>query len=385
MGIVNGRQATLICALGAMSESLVYTALAPLLDQLDGAEGFNHEQAGLLVAGYAIGYWLGSIPAYRLVALMGARAAATLGIASVALATLLFAYGDNFPVLMGARVLVGTGSVLAYSGVLTAAAAVGGHAGRGGAIGTVYSGSAAGSAVGPLFGSLASHLGRAPVFTAVAVVQALIALLLSHLPATSAGPLPTPRAVVRHLQSPLVRIGLWITSVPGFALGVLTVSGTSRLHELHAGSFLVALAFSGIAILNVALAPRLGRASDRLGRRQPLTLALTVSTIAIALIAATAFQMSTVVLIAIAGAFMLAVAGPGLALIGDGISQANGDPAGATFLMNVFWGPAAALGSIAAGFVHGAYGVVMSLLMLMAVAAASIAAVRRYVSSDRDG
>ena len=132
MGIVNGRQATLICALGAMSESLVYTALAPLLDQLDGAEGFNHEQAGLLVAGYAIGYWLGSIPAYRLVALMGARAAATLGIASVALATLLFAYGDNFPVLMGARVLVGTGSVLAYSGVLTAAAAVGGHAGRGG-------------------------------------------------------------------------------------------------------------------------------------------------------------------------------------------------------------------------------------------------------------
>jgi predicted MFS family arabinose efflux permease len=385
MGIVNCRQAILVCALGAMSESLVYTALAPLLDQLDGAEGFNHGQAGLLVAGYAIGYWLGSLPAYRLVARIGSRATATLGIASVAVATLLFAYGDSFPTLMGARVLVGTGSVVAYTGVLTAAGAVAGHDGRGAAIGTVYSGSAAGSAVGPLFGSLASQLGRGPVFTAVAAGQLLIALLLSRLPATSPGPLSSPRAVVRHLQSPLVRIGLWITSVPGFALGVLTVSGTYRLHELQAGSFLVALAFSGIAILNIVLAPRLGRASDRLGRRQPLTLALAVATIAIALIAATAVQVSTVVLIAIAGAFMLAVAGPGLALIGDGIRQDNGDPAGATLLMNVFWGPAAALGSITAGLVHGAYGVMMSLLMLTAVAVASIAAVRRYVSPDLHG
>lgn len=378
MRISNLRLAILICALGAMSESLFYTALAPLLDQLDNAEGFNHEQAGLLVAGYAIGYWAGALPAYVIVGRIGPRATATAGVAAVAVATLLFAYGDGYATLLGARTLVGAGSVIAYTGVLTAAGAMVGHDRRGGAIGTVYSGSAAGSALGPLVGALASQFGRTPVFSAVAAGQAVIALLLSRLPSTTSDPLPSPRAVLRHLGSRQVRIGLWITSVPGFALGVLTVSGTYRLHELGAGSIIVASAFSGIAIINVFLAPRLGHASDRMGRRRPLMLALAVAAIAIALIAAVSFEISTVVLIAIAGAFMLTVAGPGLALIGDGIIAEGGDPAGATFLMNVFWGPAAAIGAIGAGLVHGAVSAEVSFLLLAGVAAVSAVAVRRY-------
>ena len=378
MRISNLRLAILICALGAMSESLFYTALAPLLDQLDNAEGFNHEQAGLLVAGYAIGYWAGALPAYVIVGRIGPRATATAGVAAVAVATLLFAYGDDYATLLGARTLVGAGSVIAYTGVLTAAGAMAGHDRRGGAIGTVYSGSAAGSAIGPLVGALASQFGRTPVFSAVAAGQAVIALLLSRLPSTTSDPLPSPRAVLRHLGSRQVRIGLWITSVPGFALGVLTVSGTYRLHELGAGSIIVASAFSGIAIINVFLAPRLGHASDRMGRRRPLMLALAVAAIAIALIAAVSFEISTVVLIAIAGAFMLTVAGPGLALIGDGIIAEGGDPAGATFLMNVFWGPAAAIGAIGAGLVHGGVSAEISFLLLAAIAAASAVAVRRF-------
>lgn len=378
MRIANLRLAILICALGALSESLFYTALAPLLDQLDNAEGFNHEQAGLLVAGYAIGYWAGALPAYLVVGRIGPRATATAGVAAVAVATLLFAYGDGYATLLGARTLVGAGSVIAYTGVLTAAGAMAGPERRGGAIGTVYSGSAAGSALGPLVGALASQLGRTPVFSAVAAGQAVIAVLLSRLPSTTGDPLPSPRAVLRHLGSRQVRIGLWITSVPGFALGVLTVSGTYRLHELGAGSIIVASAFSGIAIINVFLAPRLGHASDRLGRRKPLMLALLVAAIAITLIAAVSLEVSTVVLIAVAGAFMLTVAGPGLALIGDGIIRDGGDPAGATFLMNVFWGPAAAIGAIGAGLVHGGVSAEISFLLLAAVAGASALAVRRY-------
>jgi predicted MFS family arabinose efflux permease len=56
MRITSLRLAILICALGALSESLFYTALAPMLPQLDDQLGFQKEQAGLLVAGYAIGY-----------------------------------------------------------------------------------------------------------------------------------------------------------------------------------------------------------------------------------------------------------------------------------------------------------------------------------------
>ena len=378
MRITNLRIAILICALGAMSESLFYTALAPMLTRLDDEYGFAHEQAGLLVAGYAIGYWIGAYPAYRVAARFGPRACAVAGVGMVAVATLVFASAGSFPLLMGARMLVGVGSVIAYTGVLAAAGEIAGPDRRGGAIGTVYSGSAAGSAVGPLIGSLAVEVGRGPVFTVVAIGQAIVAALLSRLP-TVPNAEHAPMAVMRsYLTSRRVRVGLWITSVPGFALGVLTLSGTYRLDEVGAGSAIIAAAFSGIAVINVFVAPRIGRASDRLGRRRPLMLALAVSGVAVALMIAAAFEVSTVALIAIAGAFMLAIAGPGLALVGDGIREQGGDPVHATFLMNVFWGPAAALGAIASGLVHGSVGAEVSLFMLAAVAGASLLLVRRY-------
>jgi MFS family permease len=269
------------------------------------------------------------------------------------------------------------GSVTAYTGLLAAAGAIAGSDQRGMAIGTVYSGSAAGSAVGPLVGTLAVELGRGPVFAGVAAGQALVAGLLSRLP-TTPNTEHAPMRVMRHyLTSRKVRTGLWITSVPGFALGVLTLSGTYRLDELGAGSTIIAIAFSGVAVINVFVAPRIGKASDRLGRRKPLMLALVIAAVAAGLIAALALEVSTVVLIAVAGAFMLAIAGPGLALVGDGIHDLGGDPAHATFLMNMAWGPAAALGAISAGIVHGAVGAEISLLMLAAIAAVSLLLVRR--------
>ena len=70
-------------------------------------------------------------------------------------------------------------------------------------------------------------------------------------------------------------------------------------------------------------------------------------------------------------------AGPGLALVGDGIREKGGDPSHATFLMNMAWGPAAALGAISAGLVHGSFGANASLVMLVAIAAVSLVLVRR--------
>lgn len=380
MGRPNPRTATLailICALGALSESLFYTALAPLLTQLDDALGYGHEQAGLLVAGYAIGYWLGTYPASWLSARIGPRTTGALGVSGVALATLGFALGDSFVTLLGARLLVGVGSVIAYTGLLAMAAALAGESERGLAIGTVYSGSAAGSAVGPLVGSLAVTLGRGPVFCAVAAAQAVVAGLCSRLPRVANTEHVSMRAIGRYLSSGKIRTALWITSVPGYALGVLTLSGTYRLDEIGAGATAIAIAFSGIAVINVFLAPRIGQASDRLGRRRPLLLALGVSAFAILLMLGATLKVPTVALIAIAGAFMLAVAGPGLALVGDGVHDLRGDPAHAIILMNLCWGPAAALGAITAGMVHGARGAVLSLLLLAIVAAVSLIPVQR--------
>lgn len=377
MPLPTQRMAILVCAFGAMAESLIYTSLAPLLTPLDAQLGFGHMQAGLLVAGYAIGYLAGVYPAFRLDAAIGPRTTSVIGMVAVAVSSLGFADADGFLWLLGARLLAGVGSIFVYTGLLAVAGQVAGGGGRGLAIGTVFSGYAAGSAIGPLIGSLAVSWGRSPVFTALAVSQLLFAVLLTQLPKTPRTALMPRSDKPWLLGSAKVRIGLWITSVPGFALGVLTVSGSYRLHELGSGPLMVALAFSSMAVINVFVHPWIGKASDRLGRRKPLLLAFTVSTIAVGLIAAVSFQVSTVALIAIAGSSLRAVAGPGLALVGDGVKELGGDPEQGTFLTNLFWGPTAALGAICAGLVHGSVGVEISLLMLAAVTAFSFVLVRR--------
>ena len=50
------RRIVAVCALGALAESLFYTALAPQLPALDRALGFSHELSGFLVDGYSLGH-----------------------------------------------------------------------------------------------------------------------------------------------------------------------------------------------------------------------------------------------------------------------------------------------------------------------------------------
>lgn len=377
--ISNPRTTIVICALGAMAESLLFTALAPMLTTLDAEFGLKPAQAGLLVAGYAIGYWLGTYPAYQLAARHGPRITATVGVGCVVVASIIFAYGDSYQLLMAARLLVGFGSVTTYTGLLATVGELAGPDNSGRAISFVYTGGVVGSALGPFLGSVAVTFGREPVFLAAAFGQALIAGLIFRLPTVPNTAHVTVRVMSGYLASWTACVGLWIASLPGFTLGILTVAGTFRLVAIGASSYSIALAFSGIAVISVFFTSQIGKSSDRAGRRRPIMLALTVSVIAMGLILVTDSRPANIVLIAIAGACVSAVAGPGLALASDSIRERGGDLTHATFLMNLFWAPAAALGAIAAGMFHGGWGGKGAFLILAAVAIASILLVRLSV------
>lgn len=377
------RAAILVCALGALSESLFYTALAPLLPGIGRELDLSHTLAAILVAGYAIGYVIGTLPGYALTSRYAPRTAGALGIALVALGTVGFAVGGDLPVLLGARILVGAGAVVAYTGLLAAAAEISGPDARGSAIGRVYAGSAAGGALGPLVGAAADAAGRGPVFAGLAGLQTIVAVLIARLPATPPiGAMPL-RSVLGQVRYRRVRIGLWITAIPGFTLGVLTVSGSYRIAELGGTSLAIAIGFSGIAVINVFLNPRIGNLSDRLGRERPTAIALSGAAIALLAIILAAFEVSTIALIALTGALMMTIGGPGLALIGDEIARRGGDPAQATLLMNLFWGPTAAVGAIAAGIFHDAVGAELAFGMLGVVAVLSAIVVYRAYHEAR--
>ena len=217
------RRAVTTCALGALSESLFYTALAPQLLNLDQSLGLSHQSAGYLVAGYSLGYWLGISPAYLLLIRKSARAVASIAGLLVTLASILFAYGDSFAALFLSRIIAGFGSVVMYSAVLGLAEGALGTKYKGSAVGTVYAGAAAGFISRSCFGFAGNACWSTHAVSALAMAQLCVALLLAAIPARDLKPHLSLHRLRRCLCDGMVWTGLWVTSVPGFAIGVLTI------------------------------------------------------------------------------------------------------------------------------------------------------------------
>ncbi|KZR66538.1 hypothetical protein PMIT1306_00124 [Prochlorococcus sp. MIT 1306] len=107
--------------------------------------------------------------------------------------------------------------------------------------------------------------------------------------------------------------------------------------------------------------------SDRTCRHRPSLLAPLTAVFALTLIVIDSLKLTSLILVAIAAAFILAVAGPCLVLVDDGFLMRCQVSYEAKLLINFCWGPVTALGSIAAVFMHGASDVVWSILLLTVV------------------
>jgi predicted MFS family arabinose efflux permease len=351
------RQVTVFCAIAALAEVLFYTAIAPLLPSLDRELGLGHVGGGLLVATYGLGFTLGTYPAVLLTARRGPRATMTAGMFCVAAGTLTFAVSSQSVVLFAGRTVAGFGSALFFTGAIALAAGYAGTEHRGATIGTLFSGYDAGSAAGPLLGTAAAAFGRGPVFGLLAVVQLAMAAMTRWAPQVTAEPRSDLRAVLGYLRSERVRLGVWITMLPEFAIGMLVVSGAYRIDEAGGSALVIAGAFIGVAVLSMIGEPIIGRISDDSGQRLPLIVLM---------------------LLAVGSLFMLA-ATPGLALLFDAVEERGGSVGEASFLSNLFNGPADAFGAVLAGLFHNVIGADLSFGVLSLVALISACVAYRFL------
>jgi len=334
---------------------------------------------GVLVAAFAVGFAVGTYPALQLTSKIGPRATTMIGVACVAAGALCFAVGAPDGLLFAGRGLAGFGSVAIYSGGIALAMTGVGDEHRGAIIGTIYSGSYAGAAIGPLIGTAATVFGRSPVFGLLASAPLVNTALVSRLPRVVAAPAVNLAVIRGYLRSGRVRLGLWITSLPAFGGGVFAVSGAYLLDEAGASALMIGIAFCGMAVITTILEPLLGRVSDKWGRRRPLFILMLLAVIAMSMLIPIHERVALLVLIAIAGSFFSVVDGPGFALVGDGVESLGGNAAATTFLVNLSWGPFAALGAIVAGVCHDVAGAALSFSVLAAVTAFSAGLVYRYL------
>jgi MFS family permease len=151
------------------------------------------------------------------------------------------------------------------------------------------------------------------------------------------------------LRDRQVSIGMWLTTLAGLGLGVVSVLAPLRLNSLGASAVVIGATFLATAAIEAALQPVAGRLSDRRGALMPVRLSLVVA-IAVSLLAPLLAPAALLVALLIVGLPSLGTLfTPAAALLSAGADRLQLNQALAFGLANLAWASGQAVGSAATG------------------------------------
>jgi len=357
-------------------DTLLYSALTPLLPHFEDTLGLSKAWVGVLVAAYAAGALVGGLPGGAAAARLGARRAVLVGLALMGLASLGFAFADGFWTLAGARFLQGVGSGFTWAGAFAWLLAATPSGRRGEVIGTAMGAAVFGALLGPAVGGAAALIGRDVVFTllaALAVVLAVWTMRIESVPPE----VPSLAAMRRALRDNLFIGGLVLMALPSFLFGVLSTLAPLHLASAGWGAAAIAAVWLVAAGVETVISPVAGRVLDRRGVLIPIQLALSAAVPVSVGLALGLRPLVYVPLIVLAGGAYGALFTPAFALIAEGAEQSRLAQGMAFGLMNAAWAVGALVGPAAGGAVAEASGDVVPYLVSATLCATALAAVRR--------
>jgi MFS family permease len=347
-----------------------FAAIAPLLpDYVDDLD-LTKAEAGVLSASYAAGTLAASLPAGFVASRFGPRRTAIAGLLLLGVSSLVFGFGEAILLLDAARFVQGTAGALIWAGALTWLITSAPEEKRGTYIGGALGTAVGGALLGPALGAGAAEIGTEVVFSSVLVVTMLLSLVASRMPDTSTPERQTRNEVLKTLVSrPIVAASIFV-AVPSVMFGAIEVLVPLRMDDLGAGHALIAAGFIAGAALEATLAPLAGRMSDRVGRRRPYMIGLSVcsvSMVAIAFVPNLEEVVGSLILTSLGAGLCFA---PALTLISD-IAEASSLHQGfAAGLSNMAWALGQVIGGIGGGVVAEVTGNVapsLTIALLLAV------------------
>ncbi|HEY7003049.1 MAG TPA: MFS transporter [Gaiellaceae bacterium] len=375
------RRLLLLVCVVIFVETMLYSALVPLLPHYKHEFGLSKSAAGLLVGAYAAGALVAALPGGIAAARYGPRRALLIGITLMGLASLGFGFADSAWTLGIARFTQGVGGSLAWAGALTWLIAAAPVSRRGELLGTAIGSAIFGALLGPAIGALAHHVGPREVFVGLAGVAVLLGAWTARTPpATAVRPLPG--AIPRALRDVEVRQAIWLMSVPALVFGVVGVLVPLKLDAAGWSATAIAVAWVASAAIEMVLAPLIGRVSDRRGRLLPLRVSL-MGAIAVLVGFAFADRPAVVVpILIVSGITFGGFWAPAMALLTDAADRIGLAQGLAFGLMNVAWGAGNALGPAIGGALADAAGdalpfLILAAFCLMTLASLGIAGTRR--------
>ncbi len=341
------RRLFVLVATVILVDTMFFAAIAPLLPEYADDLDLSKAQAGVLSASYAAGTLLAALPSGWLAARIGVKPTMLMGLALMSCSSVAFAFGDSVAVLDVARFLQGVGGACSWAGGLTWLLISVPRQRRGQLIGAALAAAIGGILLGPVLGGVATEVGPEPVFLAVALLAAGLAAAVLVTPGAPRSPVPGLATIARGMIRRPVLVAFWLVALPSVFSGAFEVLVPLQLDDLGASGIGIGAFFFTLAAIEGALAPVVGRVSDRRGRIAPLRVGLLVGVLATALlplpdsIAAVALAM---VLAIIALALMYT---PAMALLSDESERGGLDLAFAAGLVNLSWAGGQVIGGAA--------------------------------------
>jgi MFS family permease len=328
-----------------------FAAIAPLLPKYVDELGLTKAEAGVLSAAYAAGTLLGSLPAGFLASRIGPRKTVINGLLLLGCASLVFGFADQIALLDGARFVQGIAGALIWSGALTWLITAAPEERRGSIIGSALGTAIAGALLGPALGAIAGSVGTEAVFGSVLLIAIALAIAASRLPEPAALPQQSLGEVVEILLSrPLMEAAAFV-AVPSVMFGAIEVLVPLRIDALGGGHLLIAAGFIVGAALEAMLAPLAGRISDRVGRRLPYVIGLSIcaaAMVVIAVVGTLGLVLGGMILTSLGAGLCFA---PALTLISDVAESSRLHQGFAAGVSNMAWAAGQVVGGIGGGVV----------------------------------
>jgi MFS family permease len=330
-------------------DTMFFAALTPLLPQYSDDLGLSKAGAGLLSAAYPIGALVGGIPGGIAAARFGVRPTVLLGLAGMAVTTVTFGFAESIWLLDTSRFLQGVASSFSWTGGLAWLVAAAPPTRRGETIGAAMGAAIFGALFGPVLGGVASITGTGPAFASVAVLAAVLGVWAWRTPAFSPDePQPLSR-LASALRDRGVAASVWFVLVPALLFGVLNVLGPLRLDELGLAAVAIGATWLVAASFEAALAPAIGRLSDRRGRLTPLRAGLVGSAAATAALPWIGRGWLLAVFIVVAACCFGTFWTPAMSMLADRAEAIGLNYAYGFALINLAWAPGAAAGAALGG------------------------------------
>jgi MFS family permease len=326
-----------------------FSAIAPLLPDYVAELGLSKAQAGVLSAAYAAGTLIFSLPAGLIAARFGPRRTVISGLLLLGVASVCFGFAHEFLLLDAARFAQGGAGALIWSGALTWLVSVSPPEKRGSVIGTALGTAVAGALFGPALGALAATVGTEKVFSGVLLVALALAAFAARLPEAEVSEHQDLREVAETIFTRPIALATAFVAIPSVMFGAVEVLVPLQIDDLGGGHALIAAGFISGAALEAVLAPLVGGYSDRVGRRIPFMVGLSICAVAMAAVAighAMGVVMAGLILTSLGGGICFTPALTMLSEVAEASSLHQGFAAG---LSNMAWAAGQVIGGLAGG------------------------------------